>query len=80
MASRAPYASEHDQRDHNGDGKRDGKHPLWNPCHTLQGERRQQRGEEQGHNHAPKDSVLQIKVFAHRFHGARFYSLWSAAQ
>jgi len=40
---------------------------------------RNQAGKEEGHNRAPDNSVPLIKVFAHRFHGARFYSLWSAA-
>jgi len=51
-----------------------------NPCHPLQDVRRDQAGKEQGHNYAADNSVPLTKVFAHGFHGARFYSLWIAAQ
>jgi hypothetical protein len=56
------------------------KHPPWNPSHTLQNVRRSQAGKEEGHNYAPDNSVTLIKVFAHSFHCARFYSLFDAAQ
>jgi hypothetical protein len=80
MASRTPYAAERQQHDDDGDWKRGVERPWWNPCHQLQDVRRNQAGKEEGHNYAPDNSVLLIEVFAHRFHGARFYSLWSAAQ
>jgi hypothetical protein len=80
MASRTPYAAERQQHHADGDWKRGVERPPWNPCHPLQDVRRNQAGKEEGHNYAPDNSVLLINVFAHRFHGARFYSLWSAAQ
>ena len=80
MASRTPYAAKRQQHDDDRDWKRRVERPWWNPCHPLQDVRRNQAGKEEGHNYAPDNSVLLIEVFAHRFHGARFYSLWSAAQ
>jgi hypothetical protein len=80
MASRAPYASERKQHDDDGDWKRGVERPSWNPRHPLQDVRRNQAGKEEGRNSAPDNSVPLIKVFAHRFHGARFYALLNAAQ
>jgi hypothetical protein len=80
MASRAPYAAEHQQRHDDGERERGVERPPWNPCHALQDERRENSSKEQGHNYASDNSVPLIKVFAHRFHGARFYSLRCAAQ
>jgi hypothetical protein len=80
MASRTSYAAEHQQHHDDGDWERGAERPSWNPCHPLQDVRRNQAGKEEGRNYVPDNSVPLIKVFAHRFHGARFYSLWSAAQ
>jgi hypothetical protein len=75
MASRAPYAAERQQHHDDGDRECGGEHPSWNPWHPLQDVRRNQAGQEEWRNYAPNNSVPLIKVFAHRFHGARFYSL-----
>jgi hypothetical protein len=80
IASRTPYAAERKQHRDDGDWERGVERPSWNPCHPLQDVRRNQAGKEEGHNYVPGNSVPLIKIFAHRFHGARFYSLWSAAQ
>jgi hypothetical protein len=72
MASRTPDAAERQQHHDDGDWKRGVECPSWNPCHPLQDVRRKQAGKEEGRNYAPDNSVLLIKVFAHRFHGARF--------
>ena len=79
-ASRTPYAAERQQHHDDGDWERGVERPSWNPCHPLQDVRRNQARKEQGSNCAPDNSVSLIEVFAHRFHGARFYSPWSAAQ
>ena len=80
MASRTPYAAKRQQHQDDGDWERGVERPSWNPCHPLQDFRRNQAGKGEGHNYAPDNSVPLTKVFAHRFHGARFYSLWSAVQ
>ncbi len=80
IASRTPYAAERQQHNHDGERKRGTESPPWNPCHPLQDVRRNQADKEQWYNHAPDNSVPLIKVFAQRFHGARFYSLLSGAQ
>jgi hypothetical protein len=80
MASRTPYAAECQQHYDEGDWERGVERPSWKPCRPLQDVRRNQARKGQEHNYAPDNSVLLIKVFAHRVHGARFYSQWSAAQ
>jgi len=80
IASRTPYAADQEQHHDDGDWERGLERPSWNPRHPLQDVRRNQAGKEEGDNYAPDNSVSLIKVFAHHFHGARFYSLWSAAQ
>jgi hypothetical protein len=80
MASGTSYAAERQQHYDDGDRERGVERQPWNPCHSLEDYRRDQASKEQQHNYTPDDSVSLTKVFAHRFHGARFYSLWSAAQ
>jgi hypothetical protein len=80
MASGTSYAAERQQHYDDGDRERGVERQPWNPCHSLEDYRRDQASKEQRHNYTPDDSVSLTKVFAHRFHGARFYSLWSAAQ
>jgi hypothetical protein len=80
MAARTPYATERQQHHDDGDWDRGVERPTWNPCRPLQDIRRNQAGKEEWHSYAPDNSVPLIKAFAHRFHGARFYSPWNAAQ
>ena len=80
MASGTSYAAERQQHYDDGDRERGVERQPWNPCHSLEDYRRDQASKEQRHNYTPDDSVSLTKVFAHSFHGARFYSLWSAAQ
>jgi hypothetical protein len=80
MASGTSYAAERQQHYDDSDRERGVERQPWYPGHSLEDYRRDQASKEQGHNYTPDDSVSLTKVFAHRFHGARFYSLYSAAQ
>jgi hypothetical protein len=80
VAARAPDSSDCDERNRNGNGERGFERPPSNPCHMLEDDRSYQRSKGQGRSHKSDCFVPLIKVFAHRFHGARFYSLWSATQ
>ena len=80
MASRTSYAAERQQHYEDGDRECGVERQPWNPCHSLEDYRRDQASKEKGPTYTPDDSVSPTKVFAHRLHGARFYSQSSAAQ